>query len=62
MSISINLKIFLIVLLFILTGQSKFYFFVMLFLLAHEIGHLIAGICLGFKPKQINLMPLRFFY
>lgn len=40
MRIRINLKIFLIILLFALTGQSKFYAFMMLFLVLHEIGHL----------------------
>ena len=59
MRIKINLKVFFIALLFILAGQSKFYAFFMAFLILHEVGHLVVGIILGFKPEQIQVMPLR---
>lgn len=61
MQVRINVKIFLIALLFVLTGQSKFYAVCMAFLILHELGHLLVGLALGFKPKQLQVMPLRLF-
>lgn len=61
MQVRINIKIFLIALLFILTGQSKFYAMCMAFLILHELGHLLIGVALGFEPKQFQIMPFRFF-
>ena len=60
LSINISLKIFLFVTIFILTNQIEIYVLLMIFAVLHEIGHLVAGILLGFKPKKINFMPLGF--
>ena len=57
MSIKIDLKIFLFILLFIITNQIEIYALVMSFAIIHELGHLLAGISLGFKPKSINIIP-----
>lgn len=57
MRIRINLKIFLFVLIFILTKQIKIYGILMLFAFIHELGHMIAGILLGFKPEKLEIMP-----
>ena len=60
LSINISLKIFLFVTIFILTNQIEIYVLLMIFAVFHEIGHLVAGILLGLKPKKINIMPLGF--
>lgn len=57
MKIRINLKIFLFVLIFILTKQIKIYGILMLFAFIHELGHMIVGILLGFKPEKLEIMP-----
>lgn len=58
MSIKINLKIFLFILIFYITKQIQIYAILMLFVLLHEMGHLICGILLGLKPKSLKIMPL----
>lgn len=58
MSIKIDLKIFLFLFLFLLTSQFEIYIILMLFAIIHEIGHLIAGLILKFKPEQINFTPV----
>ena len=30
---------------------------IMIFAIIHELGHLLAGILLGMKPKKIEIMP-----
>ena len=40
--------------------QIKVYLIVMLFALLHEITHLLVGIILKFRPKQIEMMPFGF--
>lgn len=57
MRIRINLKIFLFVLIFILTKQIKIYGILMLFAFIHELGHMLVGILLGFKPEKLEIMP-----
>ncbi len=57
MSIKIDLKIFIFILLFIITNQIEIYALVMFFAIIHELGHLLAGVSLGFKPKSINIIP-----
>lgn len=57
MRIRINLKIFLFVLIFVLTKQIKIYGILMLFAFIHELGHMIVGILLGFKPEKLEIMP-----
>ncbi len=60
MKFRIDLKILFFLALFSLTGQLKVYLIVMLFALLHEIAHLLIGIILKFKPKQIEMMPFGF--
>lgn len=57
MSIKIDLKIFLFALIYMITKQIKIYAILMLFAFIHELGHLIIGILLGFKPIAINITP-----
>ena len=58
MEIKLDLKIFAIILLFLITNQIEFYILMMLFILIHELAHLICGVFMGFSPKQIKIMPL----
>ena len=58
MKIKINLKIFIFILIFIITGQIKIYGILMLFATIHELGHLIGGILMGFKPDSLKIMPM----
>ncbi len=57
MRIRINLKIFLFILIFIVTKQIKIYGILMLFAFIHELGHMLVGILLGFKPDKLEIMP-----
>lgn len=58
MSIKIDLKIFLFLFLFLLTSQFEIYIILFIFAVLHELGHLIAGLILKFKPEEIKLTPL----
>lgn len=58
MQIKINLRIFLFVIIFTLTRQIELYGILMLFAFFHELGHLFAGIVLGFKPHSLSVNPL----
>lgn len=58
MKIRLDLKIFALAILFYFTRQIQIYSLLMLFALLHELGHMIAGICLGFKPSSISIMPV----
>lgn len=58
MSIKIDLKIFLFLFLFLLTSQFEIYIILFIFAILHELGHLIAGLILKFKPEEIKLTPL----
>ncbi len=57
MTIKINLKIFLFLILFYITKQIKIYTIIMIFACLHEMGHLICGLMLGLKPKSLKIMP-----
>lgn len=57
MRIRINLKIFIFILVFLLTNQIKIYGILLLFALIHELGHMLVGILLGFKPVKLEIMP-----
>lgn len=57
MRIRIHLKIFIFILIFLLTNQIKIYGILMLFALIHELGHMLVGILLGFKPEKLEIMP-----
>lgn len=58
MSLKIDLKIFLFVFLFLITSQIEMYIILMIFAIVHELGHLIAGLILRFKPEEIRLTPV----
>lgn len=57
MSIKIDLKIFLFVLIFLVTRQIQIYVILMLFAIIHELGHLICGFVLKYKPESISITP-----
>lgn len=57
MKIRLHLKIFIFIAIFILTRQIEIYGVLMLFAVFHELGHMLAGIMLGFKPNSIEIMP-----
>ena len=58
MKIKLHLKIFIFIAIFILTRQIKIYAILMFFAVLHELGHMLAGILLGFKPNSIEIMPV----
>lgn len=58
MKIQVNLKIFIFAAIFFITGQIETYGILMFFALIHELGHLIAGILMGFKPCALKIMPM----
>lgn len=60
MQIKINLKIFIFLLIFLLTRQIKIYGILMLFAFIHELGHLLAGVLMGLKPKSLEIAPYGF--
>lgn len=57
MKIRLHLKIFIFIAIFILTKQIEIYSLLMIFAILHELGHMIAGIILGFKVDTIEIMP-----
>lgn len=57
MRFKIDLKIFIFALIFVLTNQIELYAIIMLFAFVHELGHLLAGVLLGMKPKNIEIKP-----
>ena len=58
MKIRLHLKIFIFIAIFIVTRQIEVYASLMLFATLHELGHMVAGILLGFKPNSIEIMPV----
>lgn len=58
MEFKIDIKIFLIALVFLLVNQIYMYILFMTFAIIHECFHLLAGIILGYKVKSIRIMPL----
>lgn len=57
MKIRLHLKIFIFVAIFIVTKQIEIYGIIMLFSIFHELGHMLAGVLLGFKPSVLEIMP-----
>ncbi len=57
MQIKVDLKIFLFFLIFLVTKRIKIYGILMLFALIHELGHLVCGLILGFKPENMSILP-----
>lgn len=58
MSIKIDLKIFLFLFLFLLTSQLEIYIILFVFAILHELGHLVAGLILKFRPEEVQLTPM----
>ena len=58
MKIEINLKIILFIILFIMLNKIDIYMLFIIFILCHELAHMLIGIFLGFKPKTLALNPL----
>ena len=61
MRFRIDLKILIFFALFFITHQLHLYIWMLAFCFIHELGHMLTGICLGLKPKIIELMPFGFF-
>ena len=59
MRFKIDLKIFALLVLLYFTKQIEIYMLIMIFTLIHELAHLVIGILLGFKPRKMELIPLR---
>lgn len=55
MSIKIDLMIAFFIILFCITSQIEIYLILLFFAIVHEIGHLIVGLFLEFKPKEIQI-------
>ena len=60
MRFRIDLKIFIIIILFYLTKQIQIYALIMIFALIHELAHLLAGILIKMKPEKFEIMPFGF--
>ena len=60
MRFRIDLKIFIIIILFYLTKQIQIYALIMIFALIHELEHLLAGILIKMKPEKLEIMPFGF--
>lgn len=60
MKFKIDLKIFVFLILFILTKQIEIYVILMIFAFVHELGHLASGLLLGMKPEKIEIKPMGF--
>lgn len=57
MRIKINIQIFAIIAILILTKQIEIYVWLMLFTLIHELAHMCAGMLLKLKPKTLEIQP-----
>lgn len=57
MQIRLNKKIFLLILLFVITEQIEIYALLMFLAIVHELGHLLAGVILGFSPRSFTILP-----
>ena len=55
MKIKIDLKVFLLILAYILTNKIETFSTLFVFMFIHEIGHLFVGMCVGLRPKKIYL-------
>lgn len=55
MKIEIDLRVILLILLFILTSQIELYGIFILFIFLHEIAHILVGLLLGLRVSSINM-------
>jgi len=58
MKIEINLKIIFVLILFLILNNIDTYIIFLIFVLMHEIAHLIVGLLIGGKPRKMYLNPL----
>lgn len=58
MEFKIDIKIFLVGLIFFIVNQFDMYILFMIFVIIHECFHLVAGLILGYKVKSLKIMPL----
>ena len=58
MRIRIDLKIFLLLIIFYFTRQIEIYVTMIIFAIIHELGHMLVGILLKMKPEKIELIPM----
>lgn len=58
MEFKIDIKIFLVGLIFFVVNQLNIYILFMIFVIIHECFHLLTGIILGYKVKSLKIMPL----
>ena len=56
MNIKIDIKIFIFAFIFFITNKIEIYASVMIFALIHELGHLLCGLIIGFKPENLSIM------
>ncbi len=57
MRFRIDLKIFILIILFYFTRQIQMYAMIMIFAFIHEIGHLLSGILLLMKQEKLEILP-----
>ena len=57
MQFKIDLKIFILIVLFYVTKQIGIYALILGFAIIHEFGHLVSGLLLGMKPSKMQLKP-----
>lgn len=55
MRIKVDIKIFFIICLYIITQNIKIFAITFIFIFLHELGHLVTGITIGLKIKKINI-------
>ncbi len=57
MKIKVNIQIFAIIIILLLTKQIEMYSWLMLFAFIHEIAHMCAGMALKLKPEMLEIEP-----
>ena len=54
MKIKIDFKVFLLIFCYLITNKIRSFSILFVFILIHELAHLLTGILLGLKPKKIS--------
>lgn len=57
MKIKVNIQIFAIIIILLLTKQIEMYSWLMIFAFIHEIAHMCAGMALKLKPEMLEIEP-----
>jgi len=55
MKIEIDLKVILLVVLFLFTSKIEIYGIFLLFIFLHELAHILVGLALGFRVSSLNM-------